>query len=260
MISTLVLAAALIGGYEPVPGLELHKVPGPAFLIPCKVEAAEVVAVVQLYVSADRGKTWTLHEEIKPVKGASFMFVAKKAGEYWFAPRIQKKDGAYLPTELRELEAAQRVAVATGSGDEDGPPVVPQQRVAVVRNTIDELDEELTRIELEMIRKEIKRLGESNALTPDVEEKIDRLRGRLREVRDRARRDNRDPLVIGPTRQPVPFGPELPRPTPVPSIPPMVDDSRLPLPPSEVPTITPPPAPVPVRPVAPPPRAPEPRS
>src|SRR4051812_16097856 len=112
MIPTFVVAAALaVGAYDPVPiPAEVHKVPGPAFLIPCKVEAADLVAVVQLWVSANSGKTWQLHEEITPDKSA-FTFVAKQAGEYWFAPRIKKKDGTMLPADASDLVATQRVAV-----------------------------------------------------------------------------------------------------------------------------------------------------
>ena len=40
-----------------------------------------------------------------------------------------------------------------------------------------------------LIRKEIKRLSEMKELTPEAEEKFDRLRIRLRDARDRLRRD-----------------------------------------------------------------------
>lgn len=251
MISTLVVALALAAGGEPVP--ELHKVPGPAFLIPCKVQLADQVAEVHLYVSADRGKTWQLYEEITPDKQA-FTFVAKKAGEYWFAPRVKKKDGTLLPGDVAELAATQRVAVATGSADEVIPPplvppptVSPPPRPRTNADAVEELDEELTRVELGLIRKEIKRLADSNSLTPDVEEKIDRLRQRLATISGRMP-PRRDQFDIPPTVYPQ-VGP------------PAVDDSRIPPQPAEgsfvrPPRVTPPPE---GRPVAPPPRAPAPR-
>lgn len=265
MISVFVVVAALAAGGEPVP--DLHKVPGPAFLIPCKVQLADQVAEVHLYVSADRGVTWQLYEQITPDKQA-FTFVAKKAGEYWFAPRVKKKDGTLLPGDLAELAATQRVAVATGSADEVGPPplipptvVAPPARPRAPVNAVDELDGELNRIELDLIRKEMKRLSEANSLTPDVESKIDSLRQRLGMIRDRMSPSRNDPLVIPP---PSSGGSTLPPPTIAPSVPPpaIEDDVRFPPPFPDAdsfvrPSRVTPPA---TRPVAPPPRAPEPRS
>ena len=93
---TFVVAAVLAVGYEPVAEIPLHKVPGPLFLIPCKVEAADLVAVVQLWVSADRGQKWELHEEIAPDKDEAVFrgsFKGKK-GEATFSLRVVKeKDG-----------------------------------------------------------------------------------------------------------------------------------------------------------------------
>lgn len=253
MVAALVAVAALAAGGEPVP--DLHKVPGPAFLIPCKVQLADQVAEVHLYVSADRGKTWQLYEEITPDKQA-FTFVAKKAGEYWFAPRVKKKDGTLLPADVAELAATQRVAVATGSADEVGPPplipptVAPPARPrAAPANAIDELDEELNRAELDLIRKEIKKLTEVNSFTPEVEDKIDRLRLRLRIVRDRMS-PPRDPLVIPPTVYPQAGPPAI------------EDDVRFPPPFPDADSFIRPSRVIPpaTRPVAPPPRAPEPRS
>ena len=211
----------------------------------------EQVAEVHLYVSADRGKTWQLYEAITPDK-QSFTFVAKKNGEYWFAPRVKKKDGTLLPGDVSELAPTQRVAVGA---DGDEPPTVPLRPLARPRtaaDTADELDDELTRVELDLIRKEIKKLTALNSLTPDAEERFDRLRQRLRLLRDR----DRDPLVAPPA--------VYPQPGTIPSVQvPPADDPRIP--PALVPEdgafvrpsrITPPEA---GRPVAPPPRAPAPR-
>ena len=255
MIPTFVMAAALaVGAYEPVPTplapADIHKVPGPAFQIPCKVQAADLVAQVQLWVSANHGKSWELYEEITPDKPA-FTFIAKKPGEYWFAPRIKKKDGTMLPADTAELVATQRVAVATGSDNSE--PLTKQKPTAA--DAVAELDEELTRVELELIRKEIKRLSEMKELTPETADKFDRLRSRLQEMRYRL--PNRDPLVIGPSTAP---GTASPGPVLVPWTPsPPPDDLRIP--PSQVPVaprvIPVAPMPVPARPVAPMPRVPE---
>jgi hypothetical protein len=247
---TLAVAVVLAVGYEPVGDVPLHKVPGPAFLIPCKVEAADLVAVVQLWVSADRGKKWELHEEITPDKTA-FTFTAKKPGEYWFAPRIKQKDGKMLPAETSGLVPTQRVAVATGD-DATEPPGKPVAKPTVVE-TVAELDEELTRVELELIRKEIKKLSEMKDLTQDAEDRFDRLRMRLRDLRERLRPDReRSPSILMP---------DLPRVSPPrvsPSLTPVPYDDKL-IPPSSVPTdplILPPAA---IKPAPAPPAAPLPR-
>ena len=254
MIPTFVLTAALaVGAYEP-PGpapagaTEVHKVPGPSFLIPCKVRAADLITHVQLWVSADRGRKWELYEEITPDK-PGFTFVAKKPGEYWFAPRIKQTDGTLLPFDTADLVATQRVAVATGS-DTSESSEKPSAK-ATAAEAVAELDEELTRVELELIRKEIKKLSELKELTLEAEDKFDRLRGRLSELRERLRRD-RDPLVTGPAWAPVEVIRPLPPPAIVPSRPaptPPPDDTQIP--PSRVPT-----APL-IIPTTPMPRAPE---
>ena len=219
---TFVVAAALAVGYEPVAEVPLHKVPGPAFLIPCKVEAADLVAVVQLWVSADRGRKWELHEEISPDQQA-FTFTAKKPGEYWFAPRIKKKDGKMLPAETSDLVATQRVAVATGSD----APEQPGKSIAkpAAADTAAELDEELTRVELELIRKEIKNLSELMELTPDAEDMFDRLRMRLRDLRERLRPDRDRSSSSTLSGLPPVSSPQV-----YPSLPPMVapDDKLIP--------------------------------
>jgi hypothetical protein len=267
MIPTFVLTAALaVGAYEPVPTpaapTDIHKVPGPAFLIPCKVAAADRVTHVQLWVSADRGQKWDLYEEITPDKPA-FTFIAKKPGEYWFAPRIKKKDGTLSPADTAELVATQRVAVATGS-DSPEPPARPLARPTAKPTTAEavaELDDELTRVELELIRKEIKRLSEEKELTPEAEDKFDRLRGRLRDLRERLRPDRDYSGTTAGPWGPATASPALPPPAVVPSTTPAPppDDPRIP--PSRVPTdpliLPSAPMPVPARPVAPMPRVPE---
>ena len=243
---TFVVAAVLAVGYEPVGEVPLHKVPGPAFLIPCKVEAADLVAVVQLWVSADRGQKWALHEEITPDKQA-FTFDAKKPGEYWFAPRIKKRDGKFLPADTADLVATQRVAVATGSEAPTWAGAVAPVRKPTAADTVAELDEELTRVEIELIRKDIKKLSEMKELTTEAEDKIYQLRHRLRDLRERLNPDRDGPATLSPDR---------PRAYPMVG-PPAIDDRLIPA--SPVPTdplILPPAA---VKPAPAPPAAPLPR-
>jgi hypothetical protein len=225
MIATFVMVAALTaGGYDPVEP-RVHQAPGPAFQIPCKVDGIQAIERVQLYVSDNRGKTWTLYEEITPDKSA-FTFMARKPGEYWFTARLKKKDGTLDPADQSQFVVMQRVAVETGVGS--GDPLVSPAKPTMA-DTVKELDEELTRIEMELIRKEIKRLTEAKKLTSETEEKIDRLRGRLRRVQDRIRSDREDatnelrsnPPGVYPapgTYSPAPPDDRIPPPPPLPPV------------------------------------------
>ena len=82
MVPTVMMVAALVAAYDPVSELPLYKAPGPALRIPCKVDRAATVECVQLYVSDNRGLTWTLYEEIAPDK-AEFTFGLRLAATHW---------------------------------------------------------------------------------------------------------------------------------------------------------------------------------
>jgi hypothetical protein len=208
MVATLVMAAALTAGYEPV-----YKIPGPALKIPCKVDSPQAVERVQLYVSDNRGQTWAFYDEITPEKD-SFVFSARKPGEYWFTARLKKKDGTLDPARTADFVVMQKVEVETGTGySEPVPPPLTRSSAADVAK---ELEDELTRVEMELIRQEIKKLSEAKKLTPETGDKIDRLRARLREIQDRGRREGDDPVPVvrgaPPRVYPIPgnFGNSLP--------------------------------------------------
>ena len=176
MISTFVMIAAFAtGADEPTPlTLEAHKVPGPVFRIPCRTwELPREVVSVELWYSSDRGKTWTKAGEI-PRDQKYFEFDSKKAGEYFFTVRLLLKDGSAVPKERDELTPQIRVIVS-----EDGEQ--PKLRLS---DEAADLDVELVRLELDLIRKEIKRLAGEN-LTPETEQRIDRLRSRLSDIQNR---------------------------------------------------------------------------
>lgn len=75
------------------------------FTIPFAVDAPRAVSEVQLHVSSDQGKTWSVANRQRP-DGGHFLFRAPADGEYWFATRtidIQGRgpaDDNYTP-ELR---------------------------------------------------------------------------------------------------------------------------------------------------------------
>ena len=164
--------------------LPVYRVPGPAFEIPCQVtDRTPDLVAVQLWVSADGGKTWEKYAEIKPDE-TKFEYHAKKPGEYLFAPRLKFKDGRVTPA-VGQLVPAQRVEV------EAGYQPVPPARATLLAKVADDLDEELTRIELELIRKEIGQLAATKGLSEETAAKIDRLRSRLREAQERLQQRNR---------------------------------------------------------------------
>jgi hypothetical protein len=243
MLVAWIMTAVVVTNPTPpaAPDLPVYRVPGPAFEIPYKVtDRTPDLVAVQLWVSADCGKSWEQAGEANPGQGM-FKYHAKKPGEYCYAPRLKFKDGRVMPR-VGELEPQHRVVVEAGH-----EPVTPA-RATLLTKVADDLDEELTRLEFELIRKEIKQLAEMKGLTQDTADKIDRLRSRLREAQNRLQNRGRgttDPL-INPTVVP----------DPLPSVPESRSNRNENL-------IPPPGRPVPVSPAppaAPPPPAPVPRS
>jgi hypothetical protein len=127
MISTLVVVVAFVAANEPrssdadefssrpigprpfTPALpELVKIPSAACKIPVIWLRPDEVAIVQAYVSDDCGRTWVLDREITRGQD-SFVFRAKRPGEYWFASRVKKKDGTFDPADTKSLLPDQRV-------------------------------------------------------------------------------------------------------------------------------------------------------
>jgi hypothetical protein len=130
MVATFVMVAALTAGYQP----PIHKTPGPTIKIPCKVDGAQAIDRVQLYVSDNRGRTWALYEEITPDK-AAFTFLARKPGEYWFTARLKKKDGTLDPANPGDFVVMQRVEVETGTSEP-----LPQAAKTTAADVVAELD------------------------------------------------------------------------------------------------------------------------
>jgi hypothetical protein len=76
---------------------------------------------------------------------------------------------------------------------------------------LNELNNELNRVELELIRKELKRLLEKDGLSQETEDQIDRLRGRLRIARERLGGGGQTNILTAPPFPPAP-PPFLPAP------------------------------------------------
>jgi hypothetical protein len=173
MLATLFLTTMLTAGADAPADLPaVHTVPGPYFRIPCKMEQIADAECAQVYVSENRGETWKLWTELTAEK-PDFTYRAKKAGEYWFAVRLKKKDGTLEPANETDLVPQQRVEVKTGCE--------PTTKF----DTLNELDDELTRMEFELIRKELKQLAEEKILSPTVQARFDVLRNRLRAIREK---------------------------------------------------------------------------
>lgn len=83
---------------------------------------------------------------------------------------------------------------------------------------VNDLESELAKVELELIAKELKLLAAEKSLTPDTEEKIDRLRSRLHDAHERLRNEAASTSQISPKpsgsetqsdlAMPVPPGPQ----------------------------------------------------
>lgn len=238
MISVWAVAAVLACGSSDPAG-PVYNVPGPAFHIPVNAQVTrEAPAVrVELWVSSDLGRTWERSGEVSPSAG-QFRFVAPRPGEYWFATRLRFPDGSLSPTLVEALAPQLRVRTATGMSDLNQPGTnAPGWLADAVRPnsaprpggsldaTASELEDELARLELDLIRKELKRLASAEGFGPDVADKIDQLRMRLRDAQDRLRqRTGRGTSSTGATLDPLPTAPvPPPRPEP-PPIPLAVDD------------------------------------
>lgn len=171
----------------------VYTVDGPTFGIPVHfgpVRALDPVPDrVRLFVSTDRGATWTAGP-FKKVDGAEerelLMYQAARAGEHWFAVQLEYPLRFWehnRPGEMRpQLKVHIRTAVALA------PP--PRVKGADLLDLAAELDEEMTRVELDLIRRDLRSLAEARPGTVGAglaSEQIEPLRKRLDKVRERLR-------------------------------------------------------------------------
>lgn len=100
------MCAALLGIVVPISTLSAAPLPEAIrttqreFSIPFDVEGLNVPGSlpleVQLHVSDDGGRTWTLNAAV-PANRGSFRYLAPQEGEYWFAVRTKGTDGKLWP-------------------------------------------------------------------------------------------------------------------------------------------------------------------
>jgi hypothetical protein len=84
------------------------------FAMPLQIdsERREKIERIFLYVSEDRGKTWTRKADYKATD-EKLNFTAAKDGMYWFALQVEYSDGKKEPSEATDLTPAMKVFVNT---------------------------------------------------------------------------------------------------------------------------------------------------
>ena len=110
-----------------------------------------------LFVSADRGKTWTQEGRAAPELGnTSFPFTAPKSGEYWFTLMTIDKSGVKAPYDVTTAPTHLKVRVDLSGKDlPRSPTAVPakdtvelelRREIADLRKRIDELEKRLSQL------------------------------------------------------------------------------------------------------------------
>jgi hypothetical protein len=87
-----------------------------SFTIPFSVDPRTGASEVQLHVSRDQGKTWSVYSRQKPDAG-KFFFRAGDDGEYWFASRTVDAKGQGLPLDKLTPQLRVRVDTAVPKAD-----------------------------------------------------------------------------------------------------------------------------------------------
>src|SRR5205809_37556 len=80
------------------------------FRIPFKVDPAERrIQQVQLFMSADQGRTWSKQADTPPEQG-SFYFTAQRDGLYWFSVRTIDVSGTAFPMTMEGAQPGLKVS------------------------------------------------------------------------------------------------------------------------------------------------------
>jgi hypothetical protein len=120
--------------------------------IPVHAELAqrENIKALQLFASADAGKTWQQVASIGP-NGEAFKFEAPREGVYWFNVRVVKTDGTAEPRDVSFLSAALKIQVGSGEPNprQDKEKAVQELKaeVKVLRQQLERIEKRLSEIE-----------------------------------------------------------------------------------------------------------------
>lgn len=191
MFPTAILAAVLNPVLSTAPGdwfLPTHTVEGAAIQIPVELdrlrEQSPEANEVQLFVSSDRGSTWKpgSMKSVADLRQNNMLYYqAAKPGEYWFAVRVRRSDGSVSPTDPADFSPLLIVNFVR-RGVAGGP-----------AEQVPGLEDELDRVEIDLIRREVRRLAAAKEGTIGALGEVDQLRDRLRRLR--ARGQERSPTV-----------------------------------------------------------------
>lgn len=137
------------------------------FLIPIEVagEEGNSIRELRLFVSVDKGSTWTQIARVQPTQ-PNFRFRAKVDGEYWFSLALVDANGNMDPPEVKMQSPGLKVVVDTTA------PIIQlraidrsQEEAAVAWKIIDSHPVDLGSLKIEV---RDKREGQWRELTPDA--------------------------------------------------------------------------------------------
>ena len=119
-----------------------------AFRVPVQVESRrQDIEQILLYVSIDKGKTWTETAVIGPDE-EWFRCIVPADGSYWFAVQVALKNKTKEPAETRLLQPALKVEVQTPKKpDGKGPLGEPDDDLRQLRAEVKRLTERVTALE-----------------------------------------------------------------------------------------------------------------
>lgn len=109
----------------------------PNFAIPVKIDEAQRARVreLQLFVSRDEGRTWSMEGKTTPSDNTSFPFIAQKNGLYWFLVVVEDVNGKKDPPSPDQGQVIQKILVDTlkpelrATADRQGAEVVVKWEV-----------------------------------------------------------------------------------------------------------------------------------
>lgn len=129
----VLLGLSLLSASNPTVASEPLRVSARQMDIPFRLAPGnnDDIREVDLFVSRDEGKTWTLAATAQAGEDR-FPFKAPRDGVYWFAVRTTTKAGVHAPADLAQLTATLKVLVDTSVVTPIPPPPGTPPGTAVV--------------------------------------------------------------------------------------------------------------------------------